>query len=262
MMRSMILAVASALTLLGCGGVDTNTTDDTSTAYSAALTVDSAVEESGLFAALAAQLQAGAGGPNVIATNGAKITSLFTPAGCATVTTVMNVDTFTFTKCTGPYGLYKLDGTLTATFTPMNTMVKIDLAATGFKISTSTVDVTASAVVNPGVTQDSATVTSTSSGTNARGETASRTGMYTAGWDGSCLTLDGTFNTTIGNVSWSTVVSNFRQCSGMCPDAGGTVTLTDMSGASVTVHYSNGASAEVTTSGSTRGMILLICGAA
>jgi hypothetical protein len=248
--------------LAGCGGVDTNTTDDTSTAYSAALSVDSAVEESGLFAAIAGQLQAGTTGPNMVATNGGKITSLFMPAGCATVTTVMNVDTFTFTRCTGPYGLLKLDGTVTATFTPMNTMVKIDLAATGLKISTATVDVTASALVTPGVTQDSATITSTSSGTNARGETATRSGSYSAGWDGMCLTLDGTFMTTIGNLSWSTVVSNFRQCSGMCPDSGGTVTLTGMNGASVTVHYTNGASAEVTTSGATRGMILLICGAA
>jgi hypothetical protein len=257
------------LTLFGlasCGGADTNTTDDTATGYQAALSADAAVQESGLIAALAGKLTAQDQTGAQAASDSASITTLFMPQGCATVTTSLNVNTYTFNKCTGPYGLLKLDGTITATFTPMTlSKFKVDLAATGFKISTVTVNVTASAVVTTGVTQDNATVTSSSSATNARGDTMTHSGNYTAGWNGTCLTLDGSFTTTVGTTAWTTQVSNFRQCTGMCPDAGGTVTLTGGTGnVMVTVHYTNGSSAEVTTTrvGGTRGMIVLSCGAA
>ncbi len=263
MLRSVTVVVALALWGSACGGADTNSTDDTSTAYAAALSVDSAVEESGLVAAIGGVLtaQSTANGP-AAANDGATITSLFTPAGCATQTTKLNVVTYTFDKCTGPYGLLRLDGTLTVQFTPSSTStVQIQLAATGLKISTVSVDLMASAEIIVGVTQNSASVTSSSSATNARGDSATHSGSYTAGWDGTCLTLDGTFSTTIGTVSWATEIANFRQCSGMCPDAGGSVVVTGDQGGSVTVHYTDGGSAEVTGSAGTRGMIPLACGA-
>src|SRR6476620_10080391 len=116
--------------------------------------------------------------------------------------------------------------------------MQIDLAANGFKISTVSVTVSTTAVVTPGVTQDSAMVTSSSFATNARGDTAGHSGSYTAGWDGTCLTLNGTFTTQIAGatssaVAWSTQISNFRQCSGMCPDANGSVTVTGTKGDTV-----------------------------
>jgi hypothetical protein len=253
--------------LFACGGVQNVNTDDTATAYAAALSVDSAVEESGLFAAMANKLMGTSTTGMAAAGDAAGITDGFLPQGCATAQTNLNVTTYTFNKCTGPYGLLKLDGTITATFTPQSGgMLKIDLASNSFKISTVTVTVAASAVVAPGLTQQNATVTSSSSAVNARGETAVHSGSYTAGWDGSCLTLDGTFSTTItagaGTAAWTTHVANFRQCSGMCPDANGTVSVTDQKGGSVTVHYTNGGTAEVTTGSGTTSMILLACNAA
>lgn len=252
-----------------CGGVDTNSNDDTSTAYAAALSIDSAVEESGLIAAIASKLTANDNTGMAAAADAAGITSLFLPARCATTQTTLNVVTYTFAKCTGPYGLLNLDGTLAATLQPMGAgQVQVALAANGFKISTVSVNVMATALVTTGVTQNSAAVTSTSSATNARGETAAHSGSYTAGWDGNCLTLNGGFTTSLGTsngtASWTTQIANFRECSGMCPDSGGSVTVTSQSGASVTVHYTNGGTAEVTTTtaGGTQGMILLSCGAA
>jgi hypothetical protein len=256
------------LFLVSCGGVDTNSSDDTSTAYAAALSIDSAVQESGLIAAIATKLTVNDTTGMAAAADAATVTDLFMPAGCATTSTNLNVVTYTFSNCTGPYGLLKLNGTLTATLKPMAAgQVQVTLAASGFKISTVTASVNATALVTTGVTQDSAMVTSTSSATNARGETAVHSGSYTAGWDSSCLTLNGSFMTTLGTSkgtdSWSTQISNFRSCSGMCPAQGGSITVTSSSGGSVTVHYTNGGSAEVTTTnaGGTRGMIVLSCGA-
>jgi hypothetical protein len=250
---------------LACGGTETNTTDDTATAYAAALSVDAAVQESGLFAALAGSLTGNGVTGEAAATDATAITASFTPAGCATVTTNKNVNTYTFAKCTGPYGLLKLDGTVTATFTPMlGGKVKVELAANAFKISTVSVNLAATAVLTPGVTQQSADVTTSSSATNARGESAAHSGSYTAGWDATCVSLNGTFTTTVGAVAWSTVIANFRQCTDKCPDSGGTVTVSTQRGGSITVHYTNGGTAEVTTTtaGGTRGMIVLSCGAA
>jgi hypothetical protein len=247
-----------------CGGVNTNTNEDTAAGYAAALSVDAAVQESGLIAAIATKLMATSNTGMAAATDAATITDLFMLQGCATAQTTLNSVSYTFNGCTGPYGLLKLNGTLKATFTPMlGGKMKIDLQASAFKISSVSVDVAASAVVTTGVTQDSATVTSSSSAVNARGETATHSGSYTAGWDANCLTLNGTFTSTFGTASWATVISNFRQCRNMCPDAGGSVTVTSQKGGSVTVHYSNGGSAEVTTTtaGGTSGMILLSCGA-
>jgi hypothetical protein len=255
-----------ALCCVACGGTETNTTDDTATAYAAALSVDAAVQESGLFAAIAGSLTGNGVTGEAAATDATGITALFMPAGCATVTTNKNVNTYTFTKCTGPYGLLKLDGTATATFTPMlGGKIKVELSATAFKISTASVNLSATAVLTTGVNQQSAEVTSSSSATNARGETATHSGSYTAGWDQSCLTLNGTFTTSVATIAWSTVIANFRQCTNMCPDAGGTVTVSGpRDEKSITVHYSNGGTAEVTTTtaGGTRGMIVLSCGAA
>jgi hypothetical protein len=250
---------------LACGGTETNTRDDTSTAYAAALSVDAAVEESGLYAAIAGSLTGNGVTGEAAATDATAITARFMPAGCATVTTNKNVNTYTFTNCTGPYGLLELNGTATVTFTPMlGGKVKVELAAQDFKISTASVNLAATCVLTTGVTQQSATVTTSSSATNARGESAAHSGSYTAGWDQSCMTLNGTFTTTVGNVAWSTVIANFRQCTGMCPDSGGTVTVSSERGGSITVHYTNGGTAEVTTTtaGGTRGMIVLSCGAA
>jgi hypothetical protein len=250
-----------------CGGVQNVNNDDTATAYAAALSVDSAVQESGLFAAIAGKLTAAATTGPAAANDAATITTLFMPQGCVTAQTAVNTVTYTLNKCTGPYGLLKLDGTITATFAPMpGGKIQVELSAKAFKISTVSVDVLATAVITTGVTQNSAVVTSSSNATNARGDVATHSGNYTAGWDPSCLTLNGTFTTSIvtsqGATAWTTQISNFHQCSGMCPDANGSVTVTGAKGDTVTVHYSNGGTAEVTTSSGTTSMILLACNAA
>src|SRR3954469_23496811 len=126
-----------------CGGVQNVNTDDTSTAYSAALTVDAAVQESGLIAAIAGKLNTSASA----AGDAAGITTLFMPQGCATAQLAASVVTYTFNKCTGPYGLLKLDGTVTAAFTSAaGGKVQVALSASAFKISTVTVNVSATAV--------------------------------------------------------------------------------------------------------------------
>src|SRR5579859_3691141 len=100
--------VWSMLLWTACGGVQNVSPDDTSTAYSAALSVDAAVQESGLVAAIAEKLT---GNGMAAATDAATIVTLFQPQGCATAQTNLGVVTYSFNKCTGPYGLLKLDGT-------------------------------------------------------------------------------------------------------------------------------------------------------
>src|SRR5947209_5641401 len=99
----VLYPVPGLVLLASCGGVDTNSSDDTSTAYAAALAIDSAVEESGVIAAIATKLTANDTTGMAAAADAATVTGLFMPAGCATTQIDRNVVTYKFTKCTGPY---------------------------------------------------------------------------------------------------------------------------------------------------------------
>ena len=94
--------------------------------------------------------------------------------------------------------------------------VTVTLSGSNLKANGSTVTLTPPPW-SPGPPAAAAAVTSSTGAQTSRGRTISHSGNYTtAGWDGSCLTLNGSFTTQIGLFGWSTI-ANYKRCRECAP---------------------------------------------
>lgn len=252
-------ALVLAPLLAGCGGAavsgdeamaadSTQTADQVSAVTS--LTTDSVDLTTGSISSDTAAATAAAGA-----------SAKLMPASCVTKSVASNVATYTMTNCTGPYGLLAVSGTLQATYTVQTTgtnpSLKVDLAATGLKVNGASLDISSSATISGPPTARTATVSSTTKAVTARGNTISHSGSYTAGSDGSCVTLTGTFSTQSGLLSWSTQIDSYKRCQNMCP-AQGKITFTGVLH-TTTVTFNGSATAAITVDGHA-GNLGLLCG--
>lgn len=255
-LRSALYAlVLSPLALAACGGSGGIATDGENAADSAdtasvtasmsSLTTDGVDATATTSAAAAASAQA-------------KAMTLLQPQGCATAQATGSTVNYTFNNCTGPYGLVNLSGQVAANYTLVaGGGVTVTLSGTNLKANGSTVTLNATAVVTGTAGNRQATVTSSTSAQTSRGRTISHSGSYTAGWDGSCLTLTGAFTTQIGLLGWSTSITNYKRCQGMCP-ASGTVVIT--AGANTaTVTFAGNATVTFTDNKGDTGTVTLLC---
>lgn len=189
------------------------------------------------------------------ASSAAAAATSFTPAGCATATVTQNTVVYTLSGCSGPYGLALVKGTISATFSPqLGGAIKVDLSAPSLETKHGKVAVAATALVMG----SSAQVTTTTSATSTRGRTVSHTGSYGASWDGSCLSLSGSFTTTAGAKTWATTVTGYKRCQGQCPQSG-TIAIS-AAASQVTLTFSGSTSATVSGSGGRQGTVPLLCG--
>jgi hypothetical protein len=253
MNRSLFVA---ALALSACG------TAGEQDAAEALDSVEVAVSESALLATGADDLMmtAPATAEELAQGAGAKWTTYFTPAGCATETYSGATVTYRLNNCTGPYGLLRATGTLTATYALRPGGFRVTLASTGFKVNSASVDVDAVGDYTVSGATRTLTVTGKSSGTGSRGFTVTRDGNYTVTADATCVTLNGTWMTTIGARGWTTTVAGFKQCTGMCPAAGASLVVMGRVNRLTTTVTTNGSdTAAWSTSNGKSGTINLVC---
>jgi hypothetical protein len=145
-----------------------------------------------------------------------------------------------FTKCTGPYGLVSVDGTLTVGYSaPSSTELKLSFSITepftltgaGGKHATidawaATADITASG-------SDLSTRTlqwnGRLSGTTRRGTAFDHSSTWMVSWTvgGDCISESGSSSGTAGALSVTTTVTDFQACADSCPAAGSEITITD-----------------------------------
>lgn len=251
-----------SMSLVGCGGFgqDGSTSDqayaadttDTADQVSALVSVSTDgidTQASGLTSTIAAQA--------AVANVTAKLAS-----GCVTATLQGSTATYVMNNCTGPYGLVSLTGTLsvgyTVTGSGAGTTVTVALSGSGIKLNNATLDVNSSAVISGPSTNRTAVVSSTTSAESARGNSIAHSGNYTAGWDGSCVTLTGTFMTRVGLSNYSTVITDYKRCLNTCPKTG-TITFTGKN--IITLAFDGTASADLTVNGKA-GSLPLLCIAA
>lgn len=251
---SMILCAA----MIGCGTDDelesdlaADTSDGTATASSA---ISIATEAAGsLPAGVTPEAMAAAA-----LTNSGQV---LTPAGCAVGQVSGATITWTLTNCTGRHGLVNANGTLVATYS--------NRTATGFTVRV-TGDLTlnrahhlpdATAVVNTSGDTRRAQVTVNGHGTGPRGVAYQNSGSYTASWDGSCLSIDGSITCSGGGASGTLAFSGWRRCQGRCPDAGGRVSITGPDGNTATIAYNGTATAAATGARGRSYSIPLYCAA-
>ena len=180
------------------------------------------------------------------------------PATCHSATTNGATDVFTYNECTGPRGLTHMTGTMTVTYSVDVAGIHAHSTASAFVINQSTLDIDATATYTTTSATRNLAVTTQSSGTGPLGHTVTRQGNYTATWSATCHTLNGSWSTSSGGLTGTLTVAQVTRCGGHCPQAGGTVTHTKLSGVTVTITY-DGTAVAHWTSGSKSGTIQLSC---
>lgn len=261
MRKIMWQLVVVSLAVVGCGrGVEADSAEDADESA----VVSSA--ESALTAELADEVaQPASTTPEQLAMNAAtRVGARFKPQGCATQSQMGATVTYVLNDCTGPYGLVKVTGTLTAVYSrAAGGGVNVVITGTGVKANNATLDINSTVVGTQTNGVKKAVVTVNGSGTGPRGGALTRTGSYTITFDtvAECLTIDGTWQTGTARLGASTVVAGYKRCKGQCPAAGGTITHTSAKNAVVTVTYDGSAVAQWAVAGGRSGTVNLQCGA-
>jgi hypothetical protein len=227
-LRNLSTALLLFPLLAGCGlgtattGNDSNVAADTTDTANQVVSITSVTSDG-------VDLTAAGITSNAAATVAAAgVIARVTPAGCATQSVVNNVATYTFTSCTGPYGLLSFTGSVQATYTVTlgpPASLKLDLTGTAQTQNGGTLNLKSSAIISGPPTNRTAVVTESSSAVSARGNSISHTGSYTAGWDGMCVSLGGNWSTTAALLTWATTVTNYKRCQNHCPLVGGSLRL-------------------------------------
>lgn len=236
----------------------------TGDAQIAETSADSAMSGQGE-AALAATLFDGAGGARALPATAADMAQWIatkgrslTPAGCATSTQTGTSATITFDHCTGRHGLVTIDGTVQAQITSVTaSSVAFRITADQLLLGGAALDIDITGTYSSVAGTQSLAVTSTSTGTGALGNPVTHDGDYTATWDGTCATVEGTWSTTIGDRDRGLDVSLTR-CTGACPR--GQVTRTDGRGKTISLSFDGTATASWSSSTGRAGQLQLGCG--
>lgn len=245
MMRTVMVVMSAVV--VGCGGtveLDSAEEADESAAVStteSALTTELADEVAAPTTATAEELATRAA---------ARVPTRFTPQGCVTATRTGATVVYVLTNCTGPFGLVKVTGTLTAVYSRASSgAVNVVITGTGVKANEATIDVSSTVVATQSGSVKKADVTIDGNGTGPRGRTFTRKGAYVVTYDTTteCLTVDGTWQTGAARVGSSTVVTGYKRCKGSCPSAGGSIVHTSARDEVVTVSYDGSANASFST---------------
>lgn len=255
------LLLAPLLSATACGGSATFSSADAEIAADSTDTADvvsglTSVSTDGVDVQAAGLTSAGAATAAAVGA-GAK----FILPACLSKNVAGNIVTYTLNSCSGPYGLALVTGTLTATYTVSvsgsTPTLTVDLVGTGLKVNGMTVDVASTAKISGPASSRSASVSSTSKATTARGNSITHAGMYDATWDGMCMTLSGSFATQADSKSYATVISGYKKCLNACPTQG-TVTFTNLSN-TLTITYSGGRQAKLVVNGGAQQTVNLLC---
>lgn len=253
--------LATGLTLATTGCLDRDD-DDASAAELALDTGDNGQSEAALLAAAVDGLTLGAKAweatpSDVVAAINTRLTTRFTPAGCATATAAGGTLTVAFAGCTGPRGLRSVNGTLLLTVTAATASeIALTAKAERFQIGAAELSLDASARYAVSGATASLTVDSRSGGTGPFGHALEHTGQYVATWDGECASIDGAWSTALDGRLRSMDV-DLRRCVASC--ATGTVTRTTRDGRVINLTL-DGTSATWTSSTGRTGTLPLRCG--
>ena len=158
--------------------------------------------------------------------------ALFFPRRCLEVThdPATRTVTYTFSGCIGPAGLASVRGSLVATYTAEPAKLTLELVATDLQINKSTVDWSARAEIVAAGAARTMTWKAQLEGVNARGREIARTTDKTLTWTVGerCLGVSGTSEGRVRGRNLRTVVTDYERCQRACPEAGGTITTTNL----------------------------------
>jgi len=189
----------------------------------------------------------------------------FQPAGCLQVTVDASSQqaTYVFSRCTGPLGLARLDGTVTVSWQVTSSTLTLTYAAQGFRIDGATITSwTASAVVTAAGDARNMQWSAELSGTTAGGRQFVRQNQKDLEWmvGQPCLSVSGQSDGTISGAHLVTTITRYERCADACPAAGSEILVQNAdTGGSIDIVYQGGPEAVLTVNGKST-TIGLSCG--
>lgn len=262
-MRTNLLAslIIPMALLAGCGGADTGSSSDASNAGVALDSANTTSSESAMLVISTDATTPAMTPPVAAGAAAAAAKTWFQPASCVTATAAANVVTYVLNDCTGPWGLVHTTGTVVVTYQIQPGQVTASAVATGLSVNGATLNLNSQGVYTINGTTKALAVTTSGDGTGALGNHITRNGSYTVTWDSAslCATLDGSWSTEIAGATWSTSVTGFEQCKGLCPEKGTIAHTGGISKVTITVTFDGSAAAKWSTSRGASGTLNLLC---
>lgn len=175
----------------------------------------------------------------------------------------------TLSACSGPYGLRSVSGQLAITYADQGSGVTVQLASQNLNVDGGTLQLAAVVTVANKANARSVSVQTTTQATTANGNTYQHAGSFNATWDAAmCLSLDGQFATVKDNRQLATIITGYKRCKMMCPQAGSVqLAFSDLGAGdagTLQITYDGSSSAKVTQTSSkgvvANGSIALTCG--
>lgn len=166
--------------------------------------------------------------------------AVYLPRACLTVTNdeATSTATYTFNRCLGPNGLRAVTGVVKARYLIEPNHLHLDITADDLQVNEARVDWTASADIVSTQSNRSMTWKAQLSGTSSGGRSFNRNNEFTVTWTlgEPCFELNGSAEGKIRKVTEDesrereirTNIENFRRCRRGCPDAGGKITVTNV----------------------------------
>jgi hypothetical protein len=161
--------------------------------------------------------------------DGAK--AIYFPRNCLSVAhdAATRTVTYDFADCTGPNGIFKIKGVVTATYQNAPDKLVLDIVGTDLRINRAIVDWSATAEITTDGVARSMHWKAALSGTTARGKTFSRTNDKVVTWrlGERCFGVSGVSEGKVRDRALRIEVTDFRRCQGACPEAGGGITISN-----------------------------------
>lgn len=223
-------------------GTDSNAAENDSEALTSTL-IGGGAGGGGIGLASSSDLSGGGIGTSEIG-DGAK--ALYFPRGCLTVVPRPGSNEteggakYTFNGCTGPAGLVNIRGDVDVTYKATLNHLTLDLVAADLQVNRATVDWTAQAEIDAAGADRTMVWKASINGTTARGREFSRTNEKVIDWTVGepCVGIDGVSQGNVGGRNVKTEVNDFRRCRGSCPEAGGSIVVTNVDrNVSVEIRY-------------------------
>jgi hypothetical protein len=181
--------------------------------------------------------------------DGAK--AVYFPKGCLTVTSdaATKSVTYAFADCTGPNGVFKIRGTIVATYATAPGKLTLNLVGNDLHVNKSVVDWTATAEITATGAAREMRWNGSLSGTTARGKTFSRTNTKVVTWrfGERCFGVSGTSDGKVRDRELRTEITDFRRCQGSCPEAGGKITISNAAKVKVEITFDGSSRATYTS---------------
>lgn len=161
--------------------------------------------------------------------DGAK--ALYFPRGCLEVVsdTAAKKVTYTFSQCTGPSGLFRITGVVSAVYQVSGGTLELDIVGTQLRVNRATVDWSSHAEITADGVARAMKWKAQLTGTTPRGRDFARSNEKSISWKFGerCFALAGSSEGTVDTRPLRTQITGFQRCQGACPEAGGRIAFTN-----------------------------------